>query len=358
MANKSRNIWWVRVGVAIALALIVAWWLWQKVSVQPLPPGFASGNGRIEAVEVDVATSVGGRIASIDVNEGDFVHAGDVLATMDTRALVAERRVADASLARARADSKTAEHQVVQRVSERHAAQAAVDQREAALVAARKRLSRTESLVKKHMVAQQTLDDDRAQFLTAQAALAAARAQESAATAAIATARSQVISTETSIQAARATIDRIQTAIDDSQLKAPCDGRIQYRMAEPGEVLPAGGRVLNLVNLSDVYMTFFLPTAQAGRVAVGAEVRLVLDAAPEFVFPATVSYVASVAQFTPKTVETREERVKLMFRIKARIPPALLKKYIRNVKTGLPGMAYVQLDPKIVWPEWLRIKLP
>ena len=111
-------------------------------------------------------------------------------------------------------------------------------------------------------------------------------------------------------------------------------------------MLGAGGKVLNIVDLSDVYMTFFLPTAAAGRVAIGSEVHLVLDAAPQYVVPARVTFVADVAQFTPKTVETAEERQKLMFRIKAKIPPDLLKKYIRQVKTGLPGMAYVRLDPE------------
>jgi len=132
---------------------------------------------------------------------------------------------------------------------------------------------------------------------------------------------------------------------------------VQYRVAQPGEVLSAGGRVLNLVDLGDVYMTFFLPTAQAGRVAIGSEVRLVLDAAPQYVIPAKATYVADVAQFTPKTVETEEERQKLMFRIKARIAPELLSKYIRFVKTGLPGMAYVKLDPNAEWPAALQGKL-
>jgi HlyD family secretion protein len=105
-------------------------------------------------------------------------------------------------------------------------------------------------------------------------------------------------------------------------------------------------------------MTFFLPTEWAGRVQVGAEVRLVLDAAPQFVIPAKVTLVADVAQFTPKTVETAEERQKLTFRIKAHIDKELLKKYVRDVKTGLPGMAYVQLDPQAEWPAHLQVKLP
>jgi HlyD family secretion protein len=140
-------------------------------------------------------------------------------------------------------------------------------------------------------------------------------------------------------------------------LKAPRDGRVQYRVSQPGEVLAAGGRVLNMVDLGDVYMTFFLPTAEAGRVAMGAEVRLVLDAIPQYVIPAKATFVADVAQFTPKTVETEEERQKLMFRIKAHIAPDLLRQYIQYVKTGLPGMAYVQLDPDAQWPDKLKIKL-
>jgi HlyD family secretion protein len=141
-------------------------------------------------------------------------------------------------------------------------------------------------------------------------------------------------------------------------LKAPRDCRVQYRVAQPGEVLSPGGVVPNMVDLSDIYMTFFLPTAQAGRVALGAEARLLLDAAPQYVIPAKVSFVGDVAQFTPKTVETAEERQKLMFRIKAQIDPDLLKEHLRQVKTGLPGMAYVRLDPRSDWPPELQIRLP
>lgn len=116
--------------------------------------------------------------------------------------------------------------------------------------------------------------------------------------------------------------------------------------------------MLNMVDLGDVYMTFFLPTNSAGKVRIGAEVRLILDAAPQYVIPAKVSFVADVAQFTPKTVETSEERQKLMFRIKAKIEPELLKKYMRTVKTGVPGMAYVRLDEKAPWPPEWEVRLP
>ena len=146
--------------------------------------------------------------------------------------------------------------------------------------------------------------------------------------------------------------------LDDSSLKSPRDGRVQFKVAEQGEVLPAGGRVLNLVDLSDVYMTFYLPTKEAGQATMGAEARIVLDALPDTVIPASITFVANVAQFTPKTVETEAERQKLMFRVKAQIPPDLLRKYIQIVKTGVPGVAYVKLDPRVQWPANLSVKLP
>ena len=113
--------------------------------------------------------------------------------------------------------------------------------------------------------------------------------------------------------------------------------------------------MVNLLDLTDVYMTFFLPEEVAGRVLIGAEARLLLDALPGIPIPAKISFVANEAQFTPKTVETRVERQKLMFRVKAAIPPRLLRKYIDIVKTGLPGVAWVKIDPKAEWPDFLKI---
>jgi len=327
-----------------------------------LGAGFASANGRIEGVEIDVAAKTAGRVTAVLVDEGEFVKAGDkagdVLARMDTAVLAAQMREAQAQLRQAKSSVAVAHSQVTQRESERAAADAVVAQREAERDVAKKRVERTESLAKQSATSEQQLDDDRAVYHRAVAALNAAKAQVAAAEAAILTAKSQVIGAEASGEALQATIDRIQADIDDSELKAPRDGRVQYRVAQPGEMLNPGGIVLNLLDVGDVRMMFFLPTAEAGRVAMGSEVRLVLDAAPQYVIPAKVSFVADVAQFTPKTVETAEERQKLMFRVKAKIAPELLQQYIRSVKTGLPGMAYVRLDEKAPWPDWLQIRLP
>ncbi|MBK5002389.1 HlyD family efflux transporter periplasmic adaptor subunit [Pseudomonas sp. S31] len=343
---------------AIAVgAAALAWWGWQRLAVSGPGDGLVSGNGRIEATEIDVATKLAGRIQDILVNEGDFVKAGQVLATMQLDTLQAQRDEAEASLRQAEHAVAAAQAQVALRESDAAAAEAVVVQREAELDAAQRRFGRTQMLAKEGATSQQQLDDDRATVRGAQAAVAAARAQARAAKAAINAAEAQRIGAESAVGAAQASVQRIDADIRDSQLKTPRSGRVQFRVAQPGEVLGAGGRVLNVIDLSDVYMTFFLPNEVAGQVALGSEVRIVLDAAPNTPVPATVSFVASAAQFTPKTVETASERQKLMFRVKAQIPPALLQRYLEYVKTGLPGVAWVKLDPDAEWPASLSSTL-
>lgn len=323
-----------------------------------VPDGFASGNGRIEAAEIDIAAKTAGRVEEIDVKEGDFVTAGQVLARMDTEVLEARKKEAQALLRQAGYAVEAARSQVNRYRGEKEAAQAVVRQRQAEIVAARNRLERSRAAARENAVSAQRVDDDRAAYLSLLAMLHAAEADVKAVEAAIVMSGSQVIGAESSVEAAQATLQRIEAEIRDSVLKAPCSGRVQYRVAQPGEVLGAGGIVLNMINLADVYMTFFLPTAAAGKLAIGSEARLILDAAPRYVVPATISFVADVAQFTPKTVETASERQKLMFRVKAQIAPELLSKYITNVKTGLPGIAYVRIDPRQPWPEALQVRLP
>lgn len=343
---------WILAGAIIVLAA-GAYYAWKSLNGDGLPEGIARGNGRIEAVEIDISTKSPGRIREILVDEGDFVQANDILARMDTDQLESQLKQAEAQLRRAEIGIETARSLVTQREAEHTAAEATVAQREAQLDAAQRRLARSQQLTQTRTISQQVLDDDRATAQGAEAAVGAARAQLAATEAAIGAAKAQVIDAEASVEAARAAIASIQADINDATLRAPKPGRVQYRVAQPGEVLSAGGRVLNLVDVSDVYMTFFMPTAQAGRVAIGAEARIVLDAAPQYVIPANISFVADVAQFTPKTVETEEERQKLMFRVKAKISQELLQKYIQQVKTGLPGMAYVKLDPNAEWPQHL-----
>ena len=115
---------------------------------------------------------------------------------------------------------------------------------------------------------------------------------------------------------AEAQVAQIKAMLRDMTLSTPVAGRVEYKLVQAGEVVGAGGRLVTILDLTDVFMTIFLPTGEAGRVALGSEARIVLDAAPNYVFPATVSFVAAEAQFTPKAVETANEREKLMYRVK------------------------------------------
>lgn len=345
------------VGLVILVVAGIAYFSWSKLKGEGLPAGFVASNGRIEAVEIDISTKTAGRLQDIMVREGDFVKAGQVLAQMDTAQLEARKRQAEAQFRRAKIAIDTAHSLVAQREAEKTSAQAVVEQRKAQLDSASKTYARSKQLLTGNAVSQQIVDDSEAAEQSARATLASAQASLAASDAAINAAKAQIVDAEAAVDAAQADIESIETDIADATLKSPRDGRVQYRIAQPGEVLSAGGRVLNLVDLGDVYMTFFLPTAEAGRTSMGSDVRLVLDAAPQYTIPAKVSFVADVAQFTPKTVETEEERQKLTFRVRAQIPQELLQKYIQYVKTGLPGMAYVRLDPQAAWPENLERNL-
>jgi HlyD family secretion protein len=355
--NKQVKTWLGMTAGILVLGLL-SWLAWNEYSGASWDKGLAGGNGRIEATEIDIAAKSAGRVQEILVNEGDYVTADQVVARIDTDVLEAQLHQAEAELREAESSVTTAQSQVILRGAEKAAAEAVLAQREAELNVAQKHYDRTERLTRKGAASEQDLDDDSARREGAAAAVAAAKAQVAATEAAIATAKAELTGAEAAVAAERANIASIRADLDDSILRAPRDGRVQYRVAELGEVVAAGGRVVNMIDLSDVYMTFFLPTAQVGRLALGDEVRLVLDAAPQRVIPASVTFVADVAQFTPKTVETAVEREKLMFRVKAQIPADLLKKHITHVKTGLPGMAYARLDPGTPWPERLSLMPP
>ncbi|MGE5154134.1 MAG: HlyD family secretion protein [Bdellovibrio bacteriovorus] len=344
MSLKRRWLAAVAILIMLLAAAVAGWMLlgagdpraiWESVRAwlgeTALSDDFALGNGRIEATEVDVATKLAGRLAEVRVREGDRVESGQVVAVLDTEALAAQRRQAQAELRRAR--------------QEREHAVAVVEQHASELDYARRDLTRLQRLSgSDRFVSEEQVDQARTRVRTAEAALRASQVQ--------------VVATEAAIEAAQASIERIEVDIADSSLKAPRGGRVLYRLAEPGEVLAAGGKVLTLLDLSDVYMVIFLPTTEAGRVPIGAEARLVLDAAPEYVVPAEVSFVAPRAQFTPKQVETQSVRETLAFRVKVRIAPDLLARYEDLVKTGVPGVAYVRMRPEAAWPDHLAPRLP
>lgn len=306
----------------VAVALVTAGAIGRQRYLRPDPLiGFVSGNGRLEAIEIDIATKFAGRVAAVVVDEGDAVRAGQVLARMDTQALEAQLREAEA--------------QVRQIQRKQWAARALVAQRESQYALAKKDFARSSALYEDDILPLKVLEHDRTAMESLQAVLEEGKAQVAEVTAAI--------------EAAVARVQRLKADLADSLLVAPRSGRVLYRLAEPGEVLAVGGKLLTIIDLSDTYMTVFLSEQEAGKVPIGAEARIVLDALSDRPIPARVSFVAPQAQFTPKEVETTNERQKLVFRIKTQV----LDGIDPVLKPGMPGVAYIRVDATAAWPERL-----
>jgi HlyD family secretion protein len=328
--SKTRGLRWLIVVACVLAAAGAGAWYWWQQQLNALPPYIASANGRLEAEQVEIATKYAGRIAVVLAKEGDMVDVGQVVARMDTVELEAQMRAAQA--------------QVVKVEHEKTAAEAQIAQRDAERIFAKQELDRTTILNAQGHASNELLDQRRSQFRSAEAGYNTAVASLDAAKA--------------TILSAQAEVARLQSQITDATLIAPKRGRIQYKLAQLGEVLPSGGRVFTLLDLSDVYLTIFLPAHDAGPLAIGDEARVTLDPIPGYVLPAKVTFVATEAQFTPKTVETAEEREKLMFRVKLTVDPELRGRYENQVKTGLRGIGYVRTDQKAAWPDKLTVKLP
>lgn len=312
--------------IILALVIVALGYVLMLTRQTELPEGIALGNGRTEAIEVDIATKFGGRLEQVLVKEGDKVEIDQILARFDTQELAAQLRRAQAEVRRSE--------------QERHFAAAVITQRQSELSLAAKDLERSKSLYENDNISLEQLQRNETAVETARATLAAAQAQLSTA--------------EAAIEAAIASMELYKTQLDDSVLKAPINGRVLYRLAEPGEVLPGGGKVLTVLDPMDIYMTLFLPTREAARVALGAEARVVLEGVTDLVIPARVSFVAPRAQFTPKEVETRTEREKLMFRLKVQFDAEFLNQHAALAKTGIPGVAYIRLDENAEWPASLQ----
>jgi HlyD family secretion protein len=299
---------------------------WWKLAHPPLPVGISFGNGRIEADEVDIDTKYAGRVSELLVDIGDMVAPGQVVARMDTRDI-------EQSLSKSEAQGRQAQRAVDE-------AKANLTQQQTQQTLAEQEIERTRYLIKNGWATKELLDQRQQQLDAANAELAAAK--------------SRISEAEHALEAAEHDAGFYRVQIADNTLVAPKSGRIQYRLTNIGEVLPAGGKVFTMLDFSYVYMDIYLPTEEAGKVKVGADARIVLDAYPSHPIPAKVAFVANESQFTPKTVETQSERDKLMFRIRVRIDQERLLAHTDAIRSGLPGLTYIRWDPAIAWPTKLQ----
>ncbi|MGD0821778.1 MAG: HlyD family efflux transporter periplasmic adaptor subunit [Desulfomonilia bacterium] len=323
MANKKKVFKRIiAIGAFVILVGILCFHIFFNKDKNAVPQGFVKANGRLEATEVDIATKLSGRLTEVLVKEGDFVDKNQIVAKMDTTTLEAQLRQAEAEVVRVKQVRLTTLSKV--------------EGIRLKTILAGKELKRSNNLFAQGIATQQQYDRD----LTAKQSL---DAEYSAS-------QSSVAEADAAIAAAIAQTERLKADINDSMLKSPIKGPVLTRLAEPGEVLPNGGKVLTIVDPTDVYMNVYLSEYVAGEIPLGAESKVLLDSIPDKPFLAKVAYVSEKAQFTPKEVEATEERQKLVFRV-----TVSLQDYSDpRLKPGMPGVAFIRLNQSAKWPDLFK----
>jgi HlyD family secretion protein len=313
--------------VCAALAVAGGYAYWRARQDDTRYRGFARANGRIELQRFDVAAKLPGRVTQVLAREGDMVQAGTLIATLDRVQTEAQLQAAVANLMAARQASRQAE--------------AEIKARAIALRFADLESRRASQLVGDEAVSQADADGRKAQRDGDAAALAGAEAAGNRARAAEAAAAAQVA--------------QARSVLDDTRLVTPTSGRVEYRLVEPGAVVGPGSQIVTLLDPGDAYMTVFLPTRDIIRLKLGAQARLRLDDDGASILPAHISFIATEAQFTPRTVETESERDKLMYRVKLAIDRSWLAAHPRSVHGGLTGEAFIRLGEDAAWPAELEL---
>lgn len=325
----KKNIKWILIALlllAIGASFGYQWWQKQQTA---LPDGLSVGNGRIEANETDIAVKYPGRVLQVLADEGDMVQQGQLLVLMDQTELQARIDRANADLEQGMEVIKEAEVQLSQNQND--------------LFFAQKQYKRVVELMARDLTSQAMTDEKEHARNSAQSRVRSAE--------------SRIRSLNKAHKAHLATLRQLDAELTETQISSPITGRVLYKLVQNGEVIGSGGKVLTVLDLSNIYMEIFLPAQDAGKLKIGSEARIILDAYSDVLLPAEITFVSPQAQFTPKQVETRSERDKLMFRVKLQIPEALMLNYIDYVKTGLRGTGYVRTDENIEWPEHLKNSL-
>jgi len=292
-----------------------------------------TASGTIEAVEVNVASKVAGEVLSLAVREGAKVRPGDILATID-------HSTADIQLRQAEAGVRLAEAQLAllvkgARSEDIRQAEAALRQADSALKVAADDARRMRELFQTGSVTSKQRDD-------AEARLIVATAQQSAAAEALNKVRrlarpEEIQAAEARLAQARAAADLLAKQIADSTVVAPAGGIVTHKAVEAGELVAPGATIFTLADLDSVYVMIYVTELEIGRIKLGGGVEVRIDAFPDRPFTGTITYISPEAEFTPKNVQTKEDRVKLVFGVKVEIPnPEGL------LKPGLPADAVIR----------------
>ena len=353
-----------------AIAGAAAWW-WFQGRPRPLPEGLIQANGRIEGDELLVSTKVAGRVVALKAREGDSVARGQVVALLDdatarARVTQAERavEVAEARLAAARTELAALRERVPLQVASARAAleharadlvSVAAEKAQAGRDARRMRRLRQAGTVDAHTAEEAELKWKvaKAHLKTAEAAVIQAKkalAEAQVGDRSIQAKADAVTALKAEVERARAALAEARSVLADFTLKAPGAGVVTTRYVDPGEVLAPGAPLFTLVDLDRLYLQVYVPERQIGRVRLGLPAHIHTDAFPDEPFPARVRYIASRAEFTPREVQTPDERVKLVYAVRLYLEanPG------HRLTPGLPADAVIRWRPDAPWapPRW------
>ncbi len=331
------------VPLIVGLGTAVAWRVRAQDAYKHAPSG---GSTSVEGVETTAASKTGGRITSVLVDEGDAVTAGQVVATLDcadAEAMLASANAridnAVAQQRLAEAGSKGAHQAAAASAAQVKAVQSQVRAAEVQQAQAEKEQARVAALAAQNAIAGKAVDDvgfaqqaAKEQVGAAKANVNAVRAQSNAAWTAATAEKARIEVARTGVAIAEAEAKRAALAITECTITAPIGGTVTARLHEPGAVVGPGMPVVALLDTRTVTATFFLPDAELGRVAPGAAAELRVDAFPDQVFTGVVRRIASEAEFTPRNVQTREDRDRLVYAVDVDVPNA-----DGTLRAGMPG---------------------
>ena len=297
--------------------------------------GDITASGVIECTEINIATKVPGILREVLPREGDLLDSGQVVAVIDHSDLDWQKSQAEAQLRIARANLQLAlngpqREDIAQ-------AEAAEQQASLALEAARLDLERVSQLAATGTAPQKQLDDARTRARSAEAAQAMARATLAKLRAG--TRSEQIAAARAQVEQAEAALSAVSQRIADCVVRSPRKGYVTQRIAEPGEMVPSGGTIVTLSELDPVWLKVYLTEVELAKVRLGGTAEVTLDGEPDHPRSGTVSWISPKAEFTPKNVQTKEDRVKLVFAVKISLqnPDGFFK-------PGLPADAVFRAD--------------
>jgi HlyD family secretion protein len=294
----------------------------------------SGGSGTIEGTEVGLAARIPSRIIAVNAREGDVVRRGQVLVELDCRENKALLAAAEARLSAARSTAAAARAQVEASLGSARAAAANINASSAqsqALNATRDLSARQQKRIARLQgeggATASDLDQVSTQVRQLGEQVSALRAQQNAARGQAAAARAgadaagkQAEAALATVTAAQADVERARTLVDECQLRSPLDGVLQTRALEPGEAVLPGTRVLTVVRLDEVETTFYIPNRELAAAAPGKPVTVVADAYPGQRFAGRIDWVSAEAEFTSRNVQTREDRDRLVYAVRVKLP--------------------------------------